>query len=35
MSDIEKLNDQELFQLYKHLNEFLKELEDLKKKESE
>ena len=33
--NLEELTDKELLQLYKHITEFIKELEDMQKKESE
>jgi len=33
--NLEELTDKELLQLYKHITEFIKELEDIQKKESE
>ena len=34
-TNLEELTDKELLQLYKHITEFIKELEDMQKKESE
>ena len=33
--NLEELTDKELLQLYKQITEFIKELEDMQKKESE
>ena len=34
-TEIKEITDKELIQLYKHISSFIKELEDIKKKESE
>ena len=34
-TNLEELTDKELLQLYKNITEFIKELEDMQKKESE
>lgn len=34
-TNLEELTDKELLQLYKYITEFIKELEDMQKKESE
>ena len=34
-TNLEELTDKELLQLYKHITEFIKELEGMQKKESE
>lgn len=34
-AELKEITDKELLQLYKHISEFIKELEEIEKKESE